>query len=133
MKKDIIKVFIFEIYSSPPRKIYETNKIVYYTIDEIWSIDLADMTDYKNSNNKRIRYIFVMIDKFSKNLWCIPLKIKSSQMITNTFSNILSRSKGKPNELQSDRVAEICNSFFQLFLKRKIYNISHNSQIRDHL
>ena len=28
-------------------KIYPTNKIVYYQIDEIWSIDLADMLDYK--------------------------------------------------------------------------------------
>ena len=33
-------------------KNYETNKIVYNHIDEIWSIDLADMIDYKTSNNK---------------------------------------------------------------------------------
>ena len=52
MKKDLTKIFIDEIYNTPPRKIYPTNKIVYNHIDEIWSIDLADMIDYKTSNNK---------------------------------------------------------------------------------
>ena len=74
VKKDKIKVFIDEIYSKPPKKNYPTNKIIYNHIDEIWSIDLDDMIDYKTSNNKRFRYIFVIIDNFSKYLWAIPLK-----------------------------------------------------------
>ena len=55
VKKDLIKMFIDEIYPKPPMKNYPTNKIVYNHIDEIWSIDLADMIDYKTSNNKGIR------------------------------------------------------------------------------
>ena len=47
-----MKIFIDEIYSSPPRNNYPTNKITYNHNDEIWSIDLADMIDYKISNNK---------------------------------------------------------------------------------
>ena len=46
-KKDFIKLFIDVIYSKPPKKVYPTNKIVDNHIDEIWSIDLADMIDYK--------------------------------------------------------------------------------------
>ena len=76
MKKDIIKIFINEIYSSPPKKNYPTNKIVYNHTDEFLSIDLADFLDYKISNNKGFRYIFIIIDKFSKYLWAIPLKNK---------------------------------------------------------
>ena len=45
MKKDSTKIFIDEIYSSPPKKNYETKKIIYNHIDEIWSIDLADFSD----------------------------------------------------------------------------------------
>ena len=52
MKKDLTKIFIDEIYSTPPRKFYPTNKIVYNHIDDIWSIDLADMIDYKISKYK---------------------------------------------------------------------------------
>ena len=47
MKKDLTKVFIDEIYSKPPRRNYPINKVIYNHIDEIWSIDLADMIDYK--------------------------------------------------------------------------------------
>ena len=91
IKKDLTKIFIDEIYSTPPRKNYPTNKIIYNHIDQIWSIDLADMIDYKISNNKGFRYIFIVIDNFSKYLWAIPLKNKYSQTITNEFSNILTK------------------------------------------
>ena len=52
MKRDLTKIFVDEIYSKAPKKIYPTNKITYNSIDEIWSIDLADFSDYKTSNNK---------------------------------------------------------------------------------
>ena len=73
MKRDLTKIFIDEIYSKPPLRNYPTKKIVYNHIDEIWSIDLAEMIDYKISNNERYRYIFIIVDNFSKYLWAIPL------------------------------------------------------------
>ena len=106
MKKDLTKMFIDEIYSKPPIENYPTNKIVYFNIDEIWSIDLTDMSDYKISNNKSYRYIFIVIDNFSKYLWAIPLETKYSQTITNQFSNILTTSNRKPLKIESDRGSE---------------------------
>ena len=129
IKKDLTKIFIEEIYSKPPQKNYPTNKIVYNHIDEIWSIDLADMIDYKISNNKGYRYIFIIIDNFSKYLWAIPLKNKYSQTITNEFSNIITTSKRKPLKLESDRGTEFYNSIFQNFIKNK--NIQHYSRYTD--
>ena len=127
MKKDLTKMFIDEIYSKPPKKNFPTNKIIYNNVDEIWSIDLADMIDYKISNNKGFRYIFVIIDNFSKYLWTIPLKNKNSQTITNEFSNILSKSKRKPLKIESDRGSEFYNGIFQNFQKFK--NIHHSSRV----
>ena len=128
-KRDLTKIFIDEIYSSPPKKNYPTNKIVYNHIDEIWSIDLADFLDYKTSNNEGFRYILIIIDNFSKYLWAIPRKNKYSQTITNEFSNILTNSKRKPLKIESDRGSEFYNSIFQNFLKTK--NIQHYSRFRD--
>ena len=68
MKKDLTMIFVDQIYSKPPKKNYPTNKIVYNHVDEIWSIDLADFSDYKTSNNKGFRFIFVVIDNYSKYL-----------------------------------------------------------------
>ena len=65
-KRDVIKIFIHEFYSKPPKKNYETNKILYNHIDEIWSIDLAGFSDYETSTKKGFRYVFLIIDKFSK-------------------------------------------------------------------
>ena len=128
-KKDLTKIFIDEIYSSPPKKTFQTNKIIYNHIDEIWLIDLADMIDYKTSNNKGFRCVFIIIDNYSKYLWAIPLKNKYSQTITNEFSNILTKSKRKPLKLESDRGAEFYNGIFQNFLKSK--NIHHYSRYTD--
>ena len=129
MNRDLNKIFIDAIYIIPPRKIYETNKILYNHIDGIWSIDLADMIDYKISNNKRFRYIFVVIDNFSKYLWAIPLKNKYSQTITQEFSNLLTTSTRKPVKMKSDRGTELHNSIFQKFLRSK--NIHHYSRYTD--
>ena len=129
MKKDLTKIFIDEIYLKPPRRNFPTDKIVYNHIDEIWSIDLADMIDYKISNNKSYRYLFIVIDNFSKYLWDIPLKNKNSQTITNEFSKNLSTSKRKPLKIESDRGTEFYNNVFQNFLTAK--NIQHYSRYTD--
>ena len=129
VKRNVTKIFIDEIYSKSPKKNYPTNKIIYNHIDEIWSIDLADFADYKTSNNKGFRYVFIVIDNFSKNLWAIPLKNKYSQTITNEFSNILTTSKRKSLKIESDRGTEFYNSIFQNFLSSK--NIHHYSRFTD--
>ena len=112
--RDLIKIFIDELYRKPPKKTHPTNEIIYSHIDEIWSIDLADMIDYKTSNNKG--FIFVIIDIFSDFIWCIPLKNKYSRTITNEISNILTTSIQKPLKIESDRGTELYNSIVQNFL-----------------
>ena len=108
---------------------YPTNKIVYNHIDGIWSIALADMRDYKTSNNRGNRYIFIKNDKFSNYTWAIPPKNKNSQSITKEFSNTITTSKGSPLQLKSDRGREWYNSSFQKFFKSK--NVQHYSRFTD--
>ena len=103
MKKDNIKKFNDEIYSKCSLRNYPIKKIIYNHIDEIWSIDLTDMVDYKNSNNKGFRYIIVIFDIFSKCNWAILLKNKNSKTIKKEISNGPTKSKRSPVKLQSDR------------------------------
>ena len=77
------------------------------------------MVDYKISNNKRFRYIFVIVDNFSKYLWAITIKNEINKTITDEFSNVLSKSKRRPLKTESDRGTELYNSVFQNFLKLK--------------
>ena len=130
MKKiDLTRIFLDEIYSKPSVRSYPANKIIYNHIDEIWSKGLTDMIDNKISNNKGYRYIFFIIDNFSKILWAILPKNKNSQTVTNEFSNILRTSERSLSKKESDRGAEFYNSIFRNFLKAK--NIQHLSKFTD--
>ena len=82
---------------------------------DIWSLDILDLKDYSPEYNRGYRYVLVIIDKFSKFGWSIPLKIKNAQT-TNSFENILISSKRKPGLIESDRGEELYNNIFQVFL-----------------
>ena len=119
MTQKNIKIFINEIYSKQPKKYYPTNKTDVYYIDDIWSLDILDLKDYGPKNNRGYRYVLVTIDNFSKFGWTIPLKNKNAQTIKDSFENILTSSKRKPNLVESDRGKEFYNNIFQDFLNKK--------------
>ena len=130
MKKDITKIFIDEIYSKPPNKIYPTNNTIIKSIDDTWSSDLLDMNDYGPKNNNGYRYILVVIDKFSKFGLTIPLKNKYAQSITDAFSQIIKTSRRKPNLLETDDGKEYVNKIFNDFLnKHNIKRYSRNTAL----
>ena len=128
MTQKNIKIFINEIYSKPPKKKYITNKTDVYYIDDIWSLDILDLKDYGPENNRGYRYVLVVIDNFSKFGWTIPLKNKNAQTIKDSFENILTSSKRKPNLIETDRGKEFYNNIFQDFLNKNNINLySRNS------
>ena len=86
---DLTRIFLDETHTKFPKKNFENNKIIYKHFDETWNIHFADMIDYKTAKMKGFRYIFVKSDTFSKCIWCVLLKNRNGQTITNNFSNII--------------------------------------------
>ena len=128
MTQKNIKIFINEIYSKPPKKNYVTNKTDVYFIDDIWSLDILDLKDYGPENNRGYRYVLVIIDNFSKFGWTTPLKNKNAITKKDSFENILTSSKRKPNLIETDRGKEFYNNIFQDYLnKNNIKLYSRNS------
>ena len=128
MTQKNIKIFINEIYSKAPKKYYATNKTDVFYIDDTWSLDILDLKDYDSENSRGYRYVLVTIDNFSKYGWTVPLKNKNAQTIKDSFENILTNSKRKPNLIESDRGKEFYNNIFQDFLnKNNIKLYSRNS------
>ena len=78
------------------RKVYSSFK------DNIWGVDLADMT-LTSKFNKGIKYLLCVIDLFSKYLWVVGLKDKRRVSIVNAFQSILKNSKRKPNKMWVDQ------------------------------
>ena len=102
MNRGLSKTFIDKKYSSLFKKKYPSTKIFFNYINEIWSIVLADFSDYKISNNKGFRYIFIISDNFTNYTYAIPQKIKNSQTLTNFFSSILIESKRSSGKSESN-------------------------------
>ena len=71
----------------PKRINFERRKVISNHIDHIWGIDLITMIKYAKQNNN-YKYILTVIDFFSKQSWCYPLKSKTSNEIINSFKDI---------------------------------------------
>ena len=52
MKKEITIIFIDEMYSSPLKNNYPTNKTTIKSFDDTWSPNLLDENDYGIKNKK---------------------------------------------------------------------------------
>ena len=59
---------------------------------------------------KRFRFLFCVIDIYSKYAWVVPLKDKNGITISNSFQKILDESHHKSNEIWVDKGSEFCNS-----------------------
>ena len=55
IKKDIVKTCIDEIYSKALKKNYAADKILYNDINELWSTNLLDTSDYKKSKKIHVQ------------------------------------------------------------------------------
>ena len=103
LHKPIIKIF-------KRRKVYSSFK------DNIWGIDLADISLISKSN-KGTNHLLCVIDLFSRYSWGIPLKNKKGDSIVEGFKKILNNSNRKPNKIWADNGKEFYNNKFKYFLK----------------
>ena len=124
-KKEIVK----EIFS-PVIKKFDRIKIIPHYKDECWSIDLIDRSSL-SKYNKNYKFIFTIIDKYTKYAWAIPLKDKSGKSTTTAFKSLIEKAKRKPDKIWSDRGKEFYNKTFLDFLKEQNIQIySTNSDLK---
>ena len=116
-KKDLTKTFIDEIYDKPAKQIYPTNNTIVKSIDDTCSADLLDLIDYGVKNNRGYCYVLVCVDNFSKYGWAIPLKNKYASTIKDSFEQIITTSKRKPNLIETDDGKDFANKILETYLK----------------
>ena len=88
-------------------------------IDAQWQADLADMQGIARQNSG-IRYLFTVIDVFSKFAWVVPVPSKDAKAITGVIQEVLTVAKpNRPRRLQTDKRQEFFNYDFQALMKRQ--------------
>ena len=124
-KKEIAK----EIFS-PVIKKFDCIKIIPHYKDECWSIDLIDRASL-SKNNKNYKFIFTIIDNYTKYAWAIPLKDKSGKSTTTAIKSLIEKAKRKPDKIWSDKGKEFYNKTFLDFLNQNEIQIySTNSDLK---
>lgn len=114
------KIQVVKELHRPARKNFPTRRIVIKGLNETWQADLAQF-DFLASENKKYKFLLVVIDCFSKYVWARPLKSKTGSEVTHAFQSILN--DRTPKNLQTDQGKEFFNSHFQNLMKK--YSINH--------
>ena len=110
------------VYTLHKRRIlkYPERKIITHGVGFQYQADLIVLPAIQRENGGN-RYIFVIIDVFSRFAYAEPCKTKSPADVITAFSRILKRMSKPPIKLQTDQGTEFLGSLFQKFLaKHKI-------------
>ena len=103
MKNNEHKQIVTKEIFAPVIKKFDRIKIVPHCKDECWSIDLIDRSSL-SKYNKNYKFIFTVIDNYTKYAWAIPPKDKSGKSTTQAFKKLIN--KRKPQKVWSDRGKE---------------------------
>jgi transposase InsO family protein len=113
----------------PVRKRFPRNPYTVTNIDDVWEMDLADLSSLAKYNDK-YKYLLNIIDVFSRYAWSVPLKDKTGASVTTALKHLFKHRK--PLTLQSDKGTEFLNSTVQRFLKLQgvRFHTTHNPDIK---
>jgi len=104
--------------------------IVAFHINEIWQIDLYDLSRYETTN-KKFKYMFAVMDVFSRFAYIIPIKNKDIETTSKALEEVLSYNKTAPNLIMSDNDSSFLGGEFQKVLVK--HDIHHDpNAVGDH-
>ena len=109
------------------RKKFPRLKVIAFRINEIWSLDLADVDKLKDYNNG-VRFLLVAVDVLSRFLMVEPLQNKTAAATAIAFKKILR--KRKPERVWSDKGGEFKGEFKLLCQKNNIVNYTTHSEMK---
>jgi len=113
----------------PARKRFPRNPYTVTNIDDVWEMDLADLSSLSRYNDKH-KYLLNIIDVFSRYAWSVPLKDKTGTSITTSLKSLFQNRK--PITIQTDKGTEFVNKTVQQYLKRQgvTFHTTHNPDIK---
>jgi transposase InsO family protein len=98
------------------------------SVNEQFQADLADLNGEKGANDNS-RYILVVIDVFTRYLWCEPCKSKDAKDVTEAFEKVFA--EAVPKKLQTDQGKEFFNTKMAALCEKLGINHFHvNSEIK---
>ena len=101
----------------PVKYKFKRRRVVTNGIDDLWDIDLADVSNLA-SHNDDMKFLLIVIDVFSKHLWAEPIPNKHHDSVIKAFKKIFKETKRKPKQIRSDKGTEFKNRWVIAYLKK---------------
>lgn len=107
IKQDLVN----ELHKSA-RKNFRRRRVIVLGLNDLFQADLIEMIKYSRMN-KGFKYILVVINVFSKYVWCEAVKSKKAEDVASAMRKILEQSKTPPKHMQTDLGREFYNKIFE--------------------
>ena len=112
---------------------FTRGKTISSGIDDLWQMDLADLTD-KMDENDDYRFMLTVIDVFSRWAWAQPVLTKSGADVVKALKAVFHRAGSRrPHKIQTDRGLEFWNKHVKKLLREegvlKLYS-SHDQDTK---
>ena len=100
----------------PVRYRFKRDRVITCGIDDMWDVDLADVSNIQDSNDGN-KYLLTAIDVFSRYLWIEPIKSKNSDDVKAGFIRMFSRTARRPSKIRTDKGKEFVNKLVRGYMK----------------
>lgn len=112
---------------------YKEGHVVATQEQELWNLDIFDLTKYAKANDG-YKYLFVVIDVFTRIVDAVPMKTKTSEECTRAFAKIRKNSgKGVPRAILLDQDSAMTKPDSKFFKYCFENEISQNTNaLKDH-
>jgi hypothetical protein len=122
IKKTYIKTYLDALIEQQLTKETRINRnnfghIVAFQPNEFWQIDLYDLSKYSTSN-KNYKYIFAVVDVFSRKSYCIAMKTKNIDDTTLALEKVIKLAGVAPNVITCDSDSSFLGGKFDASLNR---------------
>ena len=99
LEKDVVTQQTKETKKKKP-----TGHVVAMVPNELWNIDIFDMSKYVEVN-KGYKYILACVDVFTRMAFAEPMKKKNSVAAREAFQSVVSKAKAQPRSILIDNDA----------------------------
>lgn len=107
--KSFLKQLAIELHKTAPKK-FPRQKVFVPEVMHTWSIDIADMNEYKDENDN-IRFMLTCIDVFSRKANAVPIKNKTPSVVLTGFKKHVKFFGGNPKFIYCDQGSEFKGEF----------------------
>ncbi|XP_048239413.1 uncharacterized protein LOC124127214 [Haliotis rufescens] len=112
----------------PPKQRFKRLRVRVNSINEMFDVDLTDMTRYSKENNG-VRYLLVAIDILSRFAFALPLTNKRPETVLKAFKEIIQ--ERNPMKVRVDGGSEFKGVFKDFLEKHNItLTVAHNENIK---